>query len=630
MKKTKLTALLLAVMSFILILTACGGGGGEDTTVPSDTTLPVTDGEDTADTTEKEEIDVKLSYISELNKNAGALDDHAKEISFSSIEPNFRETNKYRATELEASKPFYPRIKKLADGTYIMFYNSGQTGPDILYRTSPDLENWSTPQYLAKHHSMSTGGDRNYATADAVVLKNGDILVCYSYRSSIWKNYTSDMTTSGLMTRRSTDNGKTWSEPEIVYVGFNWEPSLLEADNGEIYIMFTHGAAYIHEYGYNDTYRSSGSAIIRSKDGGYTWTPNVTGAPYCAQRVFQTLVGTYSGSYKNADGLKKMNNQMPVMEQLNNGTIMAVAETKQFDSSFRVTSGYFNDYFADELDMFESGPKDSQTCFVRGAGPYVRQFPSGETLLSYAYGSLNTRIGNVEGKQFGAAQQLYEAFATKTYWGSLEINDAHSVIVSFEDMRTDLDINMLVVSKAYLNHRINAPKATVKIDGDNSEWKDNTDALFLGSQSQAQATFRFAHDENKVYVLVERPDEYLSADDDVILFIDKEGANKYVKITVGADGKTSSMIYNGKSYDKLDSGIETAHTILGTVGDDKDKDEGFLYEIAIDKSLLGDDPSALRFYGNLRNTDKKNKSENNTFAGADMEKSLTWQRIILD
>ena len=53
-----------------------------------------------------------------------------------------------------------------------------------------------------------------------------------------------------LTTLISHDNGKTWSAPQRIYTGLTWEPSALEADNGEIYVYFTAVAPTIHLYGY--------------------------------------------------------------------------------------------------------------------------------------------------------------------------------------------------------------------------------------------------------------------------------------------------------------------------------------------------------------------------------------------
>ena len=42
----------------------------------------------------------------------------------------------------EQKKAVYPRVKKMTDGRYIMFYQGGQVASRILYSISSDLKNW--------------------------------------------------------------------------------------------------------------------------------------------------------------------------------------------------------------------------------------------------------------------------------------------------------------------------------------------------------------------------------------------------------------------------------------------------------------------------------------------------------
>ncbi|MCC2685240.1 MAG: hypothetical protein K0R75_2139, partial [Paenibacillaceae bacterium] len=71
----------------------------------------------------------------------------------------------------------YPRLKKLADGSYLMLYQDGRIGWNIYYVRSTDLEHWSPPKKLFASTKILNGqDDRCFSTADTVVLANGDIL----------------------------------------------------------------------------------------------------------------------------------------------------------------------------------------------------------------------------------------------------------------------------------------------------------------------------------------------------------------------------------------------------------------------------------------------------------------------
>ena len=77
--------------------------------------------------------------------------------------------------------------------------------------------------------------------------------------------------------------------------------------------------------------------------------------------------------------------------------------------------------------------------------------------------------------------------------------DAHRVIGT---MHCDEGIQIGVF---YLNHRIDAPKARIRPDGDGREWRSDQ-ALFIGSDSPTETIFRACHDGKRLYLLAEQLD----------------------------------------------------------------------------------------------------------------------------
>ena len=608
------TAFLPFFLLCTLLFGACGAPAITDTTA-DDTTEPIT-----AEVTEVKKETVKISAIGELNTDAAIIDSHAGEFSGSSIELDYRNAVSIRATALGTNTAFYPRIKKLSDGSFILFYNTGQTGPSIMYMKSADGVEWGKAKPLAESENLA-GGDRTlYATADAVELQNGDLLVAYSYRTE--KTYTKDLSKSGIALRISKDKGETWSEPKTIYVGMNWEPHLLQDKNGTIYCTFTHTAPYVHLYGYNNTIRSSGAAIVRSTDNGETWTPEVTGAPYTAQRVMQSYIGML-------DGRKIFNDQMPVMLQLNSGKLMLACESLQLDKKFFISIGYSDDGWAKELGLEEIGPVERSTNLFRGAGPYLAQFPSGETVLSYANNSFLVKLGNAEGKDFGTEDKPFASISSTVMWGTLEKDTDHSVYAAYEDKRTvnNSSITFITYGKLYLNHRINAKNMSAPLTADPADWTQNTDALFIGSVSQAQSAYRFAYDGDKITVLTERLDRKLCEDDKDILFLAAEGATEFLKITVNAEGVDRVQHYNGKTYESVDKDKIAFAVNTVTVGN-KDS-HGYVVEITFDKSLVPGLAEVLMFNAQLTNVDDGEKFENDTFGLVSMTDVSTWQTVFL-
>lgn len=86
---------------------------------------------------------IEITPIEKLNTSAGELNDHAEEWELSQLEPNFRQYVAVGSDKLRIKNAIYPRIKKLADGSYILFYQDGQIGWNIYYSVSTDLVNWS-------------------------------------------------------------------------------------------------------------------------------------------------------------------------------------------------------------------------------------------------------------------------------------------------------------------------------------------------------------------------------------------------------------------------------------------------------------------------------------------------------
>ena len=224
-----------AVVLLLLLVSMCACGNDAQTTQGE-----TEQGADTTTVDEITNVDIKISSISELN-GEHAEDSHKNAVGTATFEANFREFSEVSRRSLGTTTPYYPRIKQLKDGGYILFFNSGETGPSVKYTTSANLKEWSEPEFLFEETS-----DTAYATCDAVVLDNGDILAVASFRPKDWGAYTSQMDKSGIVTRRSSDGGKTWSDMQTVYLGMNWEPYPMQLDSGEVQIYFTHTAPYTY------------------------------------------------------------------------------------------------------------------------------------------------------------------------------------------------------------------------------------------------------------------------------------------------------------------------------------------------------------------------------------------------
>lgn len=606
-----ITMLALIVLSFA----ACGGKGQNETTAESAA------GETTEET--KETQLYQINKISALNQT-DVTDSHAAVYNYSTLEKNYRESKILRSYDLlSSSNPMYPRVKRLNDGRYFLLFMNGQYGSNIMYALSDDGVSYGTPILLFSDKKILNGTDtRRYMTADAAVLQNGDILVVSSYRAV--NGYRTMVSENGLVTRRSTDGGKTWGEEKIIYVGTNWEPYIFQLKSGEIHVYMSSTAEKIYLYGYSDERISSGIGLLRSYDNGETWTPAVDGPPFAPHMVMKQYVLT-----RQSDGVMCFTDQMASAVELHNGSIALVGESRLAGDVYKISVGITYDNWAVPLGFDEAGPLTRVNNMFLGAGPYLSQFASGETLLTYnSNNKFYARLGSSDALSFASPLQ---AFNEGGFWGSCFVDSGHSALLTvpsvtkISDSRMTSEIN---IARFYLNHDIDAQPLTPVIDGGNEEWVNGTDALFIGSDSQAQVSFRFACDSEYIYILAERLDYHLTTGDSISFLLDS-GDKTFFDLKVDLAGLASFEYFDGTSRNKkTPEGIEAAIWTDGTADNQEDTDRGAITEIKIPRRYLTVTDGKLKFFAAVYNKDSAgSKLSADTFSLASNTDKSTWQRV---
>ena len=581
------------------------------------------------------EVNNGLHTIYELNTEEYPLDSHAGQTKQSLLEVDRRNSYKIENSDfLTTGDLWYPRIKRLSSGKYILFFQDGRWGPNVYYTRSDDGINWDKPTFLFKSHLTSNKMyQRNYATCDAIELKNGDILVAAIFHGVKMEGGSSapnrfNMNEKGIVTKYSTDGGNTWSEQEIVYQGRVWEPSFLQLPDGTVQMYLTHSgpkdAIYRDKMG-GDV--SSGVAMLTSKDNGRTWDPKPLTYPYVATRIAQQKI------YVNPNGVQILTDQMPVAILLHdNETIVMAVESMRKDKSGHSTSIIrSHDFFATVLEENEDGPADRSNFVRSGSGPYIAQFPSGEIALSMmASGKMNIYLGNETGTQFYYDRTYSPLVYGKVgMWGDLFVTSSHTLMSTSSDtiiesgVTNNLHTDGLNVTSMVLNHNTDAKKMTPYIDGYTGDWSDNTDAFFLGSVSQAQSTLRMAHDDENVYFLFEQLDEDITTGDRVELTV-SDGKSMFV-IKAGLDGVESVERMKGDGDDA--SGYTAAVKLYGTKDNAEDKDEGYVIEVSVPKKYF--ESTELNVYPKLYNVDGKKKFGADLFEGLRVAVASTWPTVRL-
>ena len=550
----------------------------------------------------------ELTTVKELNTTAVAGSHVEDEYTTASMEENRREqvVLNYMTTGYnQYNKAYYPRILKLRDDLYLLLYHGVSTGGDIYWTTSKDGVNWEKPQYFYDNSDKKIvldGGPLDGTTdtfmavnADAVQLKNGEILATYTIRVS--KGYHNYPQHNGVVVVRgkiSADGKITWGEHKQVYYGSGWEPFIWQRDDGRIEIYWSCGTYYMRKYGYDKEHRSNGTGLIWSDDNGYTWTPNIQPGDtnyYQPFMVFSQFLGNKVHTEQPDLGeLPWGGAQMPAATRLYDGRTLLAAEIKLLTGSFTInhTISGPNGYWEHDLqDGATTNGSDYRENFS-GAGPYLATFPSGEVLLTYHRGSGSKfyyKMGSPDGKEFDPIE-LRAVVDGNGMWGGIEPITSHEVINCVQKINNTTDVSGIILAHLYLNHRTNAKNMTPVLDGKDDDWKNNTDALFIGSASQAQMTVQTAHDKDNVYFCVNRLDYYLTSEDTTVLNIGI-GDMEFYRVEIAMDGSTKLSHLRNAAVLSTVNGPKAVVRTVGTLNNNADTDEGVCIEIAIPKTSVG-------------------------------------------
>ena len=239
----------------------------------------------------------------------------------------------------------YGRIVRLPNDDLLLTgqQSMAQWGPSYVWHSSDDGETWGSRIKAAEYEFGHA------CNPEPLVLDNGNILLCYNPRpltDGQGHNY-------AICTTISTDNGYTWSEPTTVYTADEyfengcWEPAAVQLPSGEIKLFF----ANENNFRLNDDQDIS---MCTSNDGGLTWSN--------AQRV----------SYRPDD-----RDGMPSPLILKNGRLVVGIE----DSGLS-TPGYKLAIVDPETGERWDANNPPLAYGSNVGGPYLRQFPTGETVLS--------------------------------------------------------------------------------------------------------------------------------------------------------------------------------------------------------------------------------------------------------
>lgn len=548
-------------------------------------------------TSEKKSL--SITPFMELNQAAGELNSHADGYERSSLKMMYN-TFQTKGQDDGYRYPHYARIRKMADGSYIQMWqtpsdedvNAGsKNGKDVYYSLSNDFMTWTVPTELFKskyvYYDIFNRDTRHYSNGNGIVLSNGDFLAVACFRAPEIYNNEEYTSYQGLAIKRSTDCGKSWSTEQIIYNGPCWEPHLMEVEEGVIHCYFAESRPWISG-------SHSGTSLIISEDGGSSWTPAAGNEPYRVMRKkwYSEKDDAYFYTDQMAVGIKlNGTSQLAFAVECVDSRNMSNQETLSSSVVYSPENGQWNYLQGDE-----EAACSRQDKLGSGGAPYLVQFHSGETIFAYSATSdykMYYKVGDDKASDFTSKSRLLLPY--KGSWGGLEIESSHTVLAC--RYSSDNDVPALSRARFALNHNMTASAGMHVADADNSDWKDTDDALYLGSISNTEGTFRCAQDSKNIYFLVEVSEEYMRSDDYVTVTMSQDDLSGNVKsgarrIKAGPLGLVSAQKYSGGAWMDSEMGATVACAYDGTL-DSSGQDNGYLVEIAVSKTSFDADEGRI-------------------------------------
>jgi len=463
----------------------------------------------------------------------------------------------------------YARIIQLQDGRLMACCESG----GIRIAFSEDMGNsWSNATKIA-----SNPQNISECVPDMIQLSDGTIIVAYNPRPH--SPYSEDRL-FGIRCKRSTDNGKTWSEEIFVNDAHHtfedgcWEPAMIELPSGEVQLYFADEGPYT-------TSGEQQISMCRSFDKGKTW-----GTP--EKICFRA--GTRDG--------------MPVPLLLKDESeIVVIIEDNGwgygdfFPTTVRcpLTTNW-NNYWVDAASSNRERTLDFNFCpLATGGAPYIRQMQNGETVMSYqsAYNNegklrMLVAVGDESARHF---KNLSQPFANDTehqgLWNSLAIIDDGSVVA------VSGLLGSIQMIKGYAKSQFECNYGHPTIDGDISAGEgystENCAQVRMGWTNGNQSLHDFAYDEDSLYycVRVRDVDQITSGTnvDGVRLYVDalntsddKPAVGTY-QYNMKLSGAASRLVGHGQNFRTTSS-----KGYRMTLSNDE---EGYVMELAVAWSDMG-------------------------------------------
>lgn len=308
---------------------------------------------------------------------------------------------------LIAERGSYARIARIGEDHLLCAYS--RRGGIRTRRSRDNGRTWGDEREVGNwRHGALTN-------AELLVRRNGEVWCFFNRRPS---RDAPDSARYAVGLFRSPDGGRTWGEPEVLYLAGRefangcWEPAGLELPDGELQVYFA------NEGPYRDSNEQEIS-MLRSRDGGKTWSKPVT----------------VSFRKDSRDGMP-----VPVLLPEVKGIAVAI-EDNGLRGTFKPvivasawTRAWSGGPVAGESPKRWPALADPLPAATYAGAPYLRRLRDGVTVLSFqvaASGEMRDSrmavcLGNGRAQQFGKPSFPFPE-GRGQLWGSLFAKDGKTI-----------------------------------------------------------------------------------------------------------------------------------------------------------------------------------------------------------
>lgn len=384
----------------------------------------------------------------------------------------------------------YPRSIRLQDQSVVAVYENHVTGFEMR-RSTDDGATWGEPTLLFSIHELTNGQGTtrvNIANSEIIQLANGDLLVGCNYRPQ-----TAEITPFSIAIRRSTDQGVTWSAPQIIYEAQPrfadgcWEPSFLQLPNGDVQVYFANEGPYTHS-------NEQEISMLTSKDNGQTW-----------------------GDFKTVCFRAGSRDGMPVSKLVGDEIVCVIEDCgfvtfKPYTVRTKLVDNWKTPVLADSPQRRKALGEPVEDWVYMGA-PYLAVLPTGETLLSYQvddkihadqlgdrlpYCTMEVAIGDKEARDFTRRTRPFPIPDGKhALWPSVAVWDANTVVaLAASNYRDGADSPCFIKGHVMRDLEVGPVEAAQA-------------SLFVGHTGQANLRAKVRKDPSNLYVTCQIQDTEL-------------------------------------------------------------------------------------------------------------------------